>query len=292
MSQSVEITEMLEAFRPGIDSLEAEEWTPLRAALAQDPALRTRFETIEQNDRRVRTAMHDIPLPAGLAERLLAAVVATEQAAATDPTVSTKPAIDEPTVTPAALIANTEGASTRRMTRRNWGLAVGGALSIASMALLAYLSWPVGNQDDAWMSREELAGQVQTWLADEGLVMSQGWSTGSPAVEFPIDPAVQVPPRRWKRIANRSGSPLVVYELSTRNGRTAFLFVSPSKRTIDVPNLPLVKWPLTGSRAAGAWQRSGMLYVLVADEDGVSLEDFVRIPRVASLPTFRQFYVA
>jgi hypothetical protein len=270
---------MLEAFRPGIDTLEAEEWAPLREALAQDAQLRSRFESVQQGDRLLRTAMHEVPVPTGLAERLLASVAAAEEPpSATEPTVILAPTL-------ATSSANeVKGVPPRRMTRRTWGLIVGGALSVASIGLLAFLSWPRTNPDAGWMSREELAGHVQAWLTDQGLATAQGWSTGlsgAVATNYPVDPAVQVRPSRWKRIANPSGSPLVVYELAMRNGKTALLFVSPSERTVDVPRLPLTRWPLTGSRVAGAWQRSGMLYVLVVDEDGVSLEDFVRVPRVA-----------
>jgi hypothetical protein len=275
MSHPAHIHDLLEAFRPGIDTLEAEEWAPLREALAQDAQLRSRFESIQQSDRLLRTVMHEVPVPAGLAERLLATLATAEE----------PPSAAEPTVTLAtSSTSEMKGVPPRRMTRRTWGLVVGGALSVASIGLLAFLSWPRSNPDDGWMSREELAGHVQTWLTDQGLATSQGWSTdlsGPVATTYPVDPAVQVRPSRWKRIADPAGSPLVVYELAMRNGKTALLFVSPTPRTVDVPRLPLTRWPLTGSRVAGAWQRSGMLYVLVVDEDGVSLEDFVRVPRVA-----------
>jgi hypothetical protein len=271
--------DLLEAFRPGVDRLEADEWGPLREALADDGQLRSRFESIRQGDRSIHRAMHEVALPSGLTERLLTSVRVA----------STKPDLLDSS--PAATVVATDpvpqperDSRQHGATRRAWGLIAGGILSVAAAIALVVLNWPAGVENPGLVSREQLAGDLQTWLSDDALRSPQGWSQRiTPALlsSHPVDPNVQVTPSRWRRIPTGNGETGVVYELPLRGGRSAYLFVVNTPRTFNVPTLPMAKWSLSGGRVAGAWQRGHVLYALVVDEDGISIEDLVRIPRVA-----------
>jgi hypothetical protein len=278
MSHSPHLHELLEAYRPGVDRLEDDMWLPLREAVEQNEVLRLRLESVERSDRSIRVAMHDAPLPDGLEERLLAGLMSARSDYELVPTVSGQ--VAEASVEFAAALPS----SPPRYSRRSWGLVAGGILTLAGTVLLALFLRPPHPAQPGVVSTEQLAGELQTWLADEGLHGSRGWSTNfgrSLERSHPIHSAVHVPPTRWRRMPSPNRESVVVYELTTPGGKKGFLFVADTPRTFNVPTLPMKKWSLTGGHVAGAWQRENLLYVLVVDEDGISIDDFVRIPRVA-----------
>jgi hypothetical protein len=292
MNSPPTLHDLAEAFRPGIDSLDAEPWVALREALESDPQLRAQYAAIMQSDQRLRAALHAAPVPDGLAarllERLAQATPAPTVAEASPPLLATMAqlavAADSNPATSAAEPASERAGEPRRRSRRRWGLAIGSALSLGSIAALGWGLWPRHDATSKVVSREELAEDLQQWLADPGLRTSDGWSTSLDSrvvAEHSIDPAIQIPAARWRMLDNPRGGELVVYELKNRAGKTGYLFVSRTPRTYGVPTLPMEKWSLSGTRAAAAWQRSGLLFVLVVEQDGILIEDFVRRPRVA-----------
>jgi hypothetical protein len=80
--KSANFLEQLEACRPGSDDLRDEALAPAAERIAADSTARRYFEHVQRTDARLNIAFHDVPVPAGLAERLLAAVESASPAVA------------------------------------------------------------------------------------------------------------------------------------------------------------------------------------------------------------------
>src|SRR5688572_10680083 len=74
MSQNSRYREQIDACRPGSDDLALPALAELAGAVESDRALADVFARSQRFDRAVSAAMHDVPLPAGLLERLEAKV--------------------------------------------------------------------------------------------------------------------------------------------------------------------------------------------------------------------------
>ena len=139
--RDAEIRDAIESCRPGSDDLGLPEMAPLAQALSADAALRASFNRIQRLDRRIVAATRDVPVPAGLAERVLArlqgpsvdrdadcseqvastaAMPAITTALARATTVATADDMNSPSSPPPSL-------ARRRFSRRAWSLAAVGA---------------------------------------------------------------------------------------------------------------------------------------------------------------------
>lgn len=63
--------QFMEAWRAGSDDLSLPELAPLAAEMAGDPALRAECDMLHDEQHAFRSALHDVAIPAGLAERLM-----------------------------------------------------------------------------------------------------------------------------------------------------------------------------------------------------------------------------
>ncbi len=118
--------ELIDALLPQTEGeddcgLAAAEMEELRAAAAQDPSLAAELRRVQAWDRQLSPALDDVPIPAGLADRLLAAVTA-EMSQAESSTI----------VAP----AKPDGGVSRR--RAMWG--IGMVAGIAASLLLAKIA--------------------------------------------------------------------------------------------------------------------------------------------------------
>jgi hypothetical protein len=272
MNDQPRINELLEAYRPKVDDLADDAWQPLRAPLASDPEVQRRAESIQHHDRVVRNAMHDVPIPAGLAERLLASLPEGDSANL----VSAAPAIASENE---VVSLPPRPAATAQFGRRAWAVAVVGA---AAVVVLTFVLWPKGPTDGGQVSAEDLAGRVVGWENDPALVASGTWKTlpaGQSLSSHPINPSdVRVEATRSiGPVRRNNGLLLVVYDLAGPGGKTARLYVARTNSTFGVPGSPSsLLQGLTGQRRGIAWQRDEYLYVVVVDSPGASPEEFVR----------------
>jgi hypothetical protein len=76
-SQHERILEALDACRAGHDDLHDADLAALAARLAEDADLRDRLARVQRLDVRLAEAIDDVPVPEGLAERLLVALAAS-----------------------------------------------------------------------------------------------------------------------------------------------------------------------------------------------------------------------
>jgi hypothetical protein len=207
-----------------------------------------------QFDAALKAALQDVPVPPGLAERLLACCDAAESAAEPSP----------PLVSVAA--------ARPRFSRRALWLAGAGAALAASM-LLAALLWPRAPQS---VSVHELAAIFPDWLAAS--------EHAAPASALPkgyqLPANLRVLPQGYRQFVTRQSWPAVAASLAPSGSPQATLFIVRSKVSFQVPQTP-VRLPATAGNSAVAWQVRDLLYVLVVEERGQRLEDFLAPVRQA-----------
>jgi hypothetical protein len=278
MNDEPRINELLEAYRPQVDDLADDAWQPLRAPLigeseVSDPELQRRAESIHRRDQVIRSAMHDVPIPAGLAERLLASLPEGNPA----DLLSSAPVISSEAVT-----SPRQPDAPTRLGRRAWAAAV---IGIAAIVALIIGLWPKLPTDGGPGSAEELAGMVTGWENDPALGSDGAWSvlSGQSLSSYPIVPSdLQVPATRVIGPVQRNdGLLLAVYELAGPDGKTARLYVARTNRTFGVPGVPQsLLHGLTGQRRGIAWQRNQHLYVVVVDSQAASPQEFVQLREI------------
>jgi len=268
MNSNDRLREQIDACRPGSDDLGLPALSELADAARRDPAVAAELARSQQLDAQLRSAIRDVPVPAGLAERLLQA--------AQHP--------DEPEAN-VCLPANPERRQwfVRRpnLTRRHWILA---GCSTALVGLIAFVSSQL-LEPLRTVTQEEIASET---LVARAHLSATAWQ---PIAKLPrnirIDPAVIGTPHHWQivRAANSAAwsAGITAIDLTPQGaGRAkAFLFVVSSSAKFSVPTRPaaVARLSLSGGYTATAWQRLGsnLLFVLVVEEDrNQHLEDYLR----------------
>ena len=195
-----------------------------------DRAVADELARSQRFDRAVSTAMHDVPLPAGLLERLEAKLAEAGESETAESTgdVALPPA-------PA------------RFSRR-WNH--GGSVVGRGLALIAVSSmfWP---QPGRQVSNAELAELSSAWLNQE---FPDAWKLS------PLAPTAYAVPRgvlganAWQPFTTSAGEKGVVYDLRTGLRPPARLFVIATPHTYQVGTLPTMLKSTTGNIAVMAWQ--------------------------------------
>jgi hypothetical protein len=242
MSNEPTIRELIDACRADHDDLQrpelAAELAPLAREVGQNAKVAAAYEQSLQFDRQVRSALDDVPLPAGLTDRLLAGCEAAK-------------------ITPATKEPKTRaGVSRRKMLLAGFSLA-------ASLLLLIWGGVEVFTKFNpaAPVSAEQLANSALQWRDQSG--PSAKWQpvTKSTQDAFPIDRAIVVGPSRWAPL----GPNVSVYELKV-GGKRALLFVQRTNRPHAIRNFPSTPLPASGGDSLAAWQRDGFVYVILVTD--------------------------
>jgi hypothetical protein len=155
------------------------------------------------------------------------------------------------------------------------------ALSLAALVLIAVgaMFWPRAGRH---VTNEELAMLATDWFKLP--VASAAWKPirRAPPTAYAVPGAVSGA-TQWQTFSAPGGYKGVVYDL-TRGALQppARLFVIASPHKYDVRTLPFTPLKYETSIAIGAWQKNGLLYVVVVKvEGGQRLEDFVKPSNVA-----------
>ena len=236
--------EAVEACRPGSENL-------------SDAELRTVYDKLKQTDVVLAEAFHDVPVPEGLADRIL-----DRLASAAEPSVLP----EEPIATPDSAVELDSAVAKRGRFWRSRSVLVATVLGTAVSLTAAFV---ILND-----SEEGLTGESVEWAAimlfdnegnspPAGNLISEKASPGS----HPLGPpaVAQLSGIRWRRIDEFLGREGVAYDLAPPGSPRATLYVIkrkvPNLRDFPPPN------PATNSRNqfAAAWQSGGLLYVLVVD---------------------------
>lgn len=262
MSQKPNYREQIDACRPGSSDLSLPALAELAQAADTDRAIADELARSQRFDRAVSTALHDVPLPAGLLERLEARLA---EAGDAEPVESTgEVALPPPPVrfTPRGILA--------------------AALSIAALAFIALsaMFWP---QPGRQVSSAELAELSSAWF-DQKLAQNVWNPVRSAPPTFPVPGGVSGA-NGWQPFATPAGEKGVVYDLTRGLRPRARLFVIATPHDYQVGTLPTRLRDATGNVAVAAWQQGRLLFVVVVvQENGQMLDHFVRPPNVAFAP--------
>ncbi len=264
------IREGIEACRPGVDDLLDYERAGLleladaARAVGEDPEARLLRDRVLKWDAAISESMEQVPVPAGLAQRILARLQATDSATgcASPPLLTgavTAAIQDEPAG------GSVEVARPGLWQRRHWAGASLSAIAAAALVIAAgyWLQW--GSE----LPVEQLAQNWQSELTEDE------WEPAKNApASFPIPDAIRVPPTRYQRIGQFTPTPVVAYELVL--GKTkAMLYAAKMKRAgLRGTPPPGPQWDTAGE-VIGYWQSGDIVYVLVVP-DVRSYRAFVR----------------
>jgi hypothetical protein len=263
----INIDQAIDACRPQSEDLRQPEFAQLARQLAGDAELRQVVERSQAFDSAVQRILQDVPVPEGLAERLLARLAD----AATGPRLAG--AGDEAAIRPgqAGHDGVPEGRFGRRIVNR---LVVSGA--VAATLLLAF--WLVPRRTH---TVEQIVPLALDWV--DSRLDPRGWQTLVPEQselrDFPVPREVIPIPRAWQRVRTELARRCVAYRLGSER-RPAYLFLVPAGYDrADLPRTaPRRPQHQTGSWLVAVWQdgQQRRACVLVFPGSALRYEDLVR----------------
>jgi hypothetical protein len=260
MSQIQRLREQIDACRGGSDDLALPALAELARAAQTDHAVADELARSQHFDRATRAALHDVPVPSGLVERLLTAV---------------GPQVDLPARNDDSSPALKQ--RSRVVSRRF--IAVAGSLALVTLfAISAYQFWP---RSGRLVTKDELSSAVAGWLVQTAR-QPQAWNDGQPK-DVALDGTVSGRAQRWQQfqMASENGwsARVTAIDVAPPGKPRAILFVVQSSARFQVPPTPASRLSLSGGLKAVAWQptSTGVLYVLAVDEDaGQTLDSYLR----------------
>jgi len=272
--------EAMESCRSGTDDLSDPEFAELAARLAENPEFHSQFQRVQQADEAIKTAFAHVPVPAGLADRVLRLLAEAMPSATSESVPASPPVVESCTVTaPAAPTSDSPTASmpptplrdsAERFSRRRLLLGFA-ALSAAAASLAA-----------VWIQTHRTRHETPTSVLEEAMdFFDKDLQPAGELVEGKTPPAayplsrdiVQLPGTRWRAIASFLGDPAVAYDLPAIGGRATLYVVA--KSVADLPAFPPPSPLSTGGKSAAAWQAGGTLYVLVVEGDATTYFNYL-----------------
>jgi hypothetical protein len=197
--------------------------------------------------------MQDVSLPAGLEAKLLAAVQAAQAVplAGVERAIQEEPSAEDKSVT--SIPANIPVKGNRRLFIKVAGGAVAASLLVG---VIACLNWSPNEQP---ITKDELATQVEQWLraVDVRAMAKPTKPTGLPTGVLGTVAGSSV-------ISSSQGK-ITAYSVKLRGSSATLLMVATTK-AYPVGSLPFTKIGVSGGWQVGAWQKGGVLYVIVVPE--------------------------
>lgn len=263
--QKSAIEQAMDVCRPAQFDPEGDDWrqaevAALAAEIELDPRLVERRSRIAAIDSNIAAAVGQAFVPEGLAERLLArlqAAAQADQAAQLGPSVVLGSA--QPVEQVISLSANRPDKWRPRMPRRRW---LAGAAALAACLAGVWVLRPL----DPLSYEQILEAAIQDVDSMQG-----GWSElakGRPLKGYPFSSAIAARLLRWREARAFLGRGAVAYDVASRTGAKATLYVVPLNRVagldFEAPYDSLPRRPLmTGGQATAAWTDGKTLWVLV-----------------------------
>jgi len=275
-SDDPRILEALEACRPGSNDLAEPEMATLAAQLRAFPELDEVRERLQRLDRELGDAFRDVPVPEGLADRILARLTVGEPGSMLPEGEVDSPArADSPQATASSSILEVPTKDRRRAWRRGW-LALAAPAALAASVLTVFLMR--GMRPAESRSPEQLCNDTIAFFLADSQGGSQSIASGSPALNaYPFSSGLpsQFPQITWRPIRDFLGRSGVAYDIVGPGGGAATLYV-----VYGPINTPLGSEPpgdpihSTGQCSAAAWQEGSLVYVLVVAGEA---EDYRRL---------------
>jgi hypothetical protein len=260
--------ESMDACRATSDDLRLPELAPLADRLATDPAARKVFDRIQRFDRRLSEATRDVPVPVGLAERIMACL----ESNSVEPGVVER-AIDLEHDGDSATSATHVAPVRRRMGRRSWLLA---ATAASVLVAAAFTFWP----RPAELTAQRLLENSGDWARKLWNVPAK-W-TSLPAGQrelagFPMPQVINALASRWADVGDDVEWRAVAYDVSPRGGPRAMLLVIKDGEIDEGGPSPTASpQSTTGGLMIGCWQGQGVVYVLVVEGDERSYKNLLK----------------
>lgn len=191
-------------------------------------------------DARLTAAMLDVPVPDGLAQRLL------------------------------------ERLAAERSGSRRW-LLIGGGLMAAAAGLLLAVSLAAPGEER--FSEQSVLDEAIRGFDAAGQPPARLLSEKAAPEAYPVSQMVQCPGgTKWRPLDDFLGRSGVIYDLPGPAGVRTALYVIEQEADgwATSPALPPFT---TAGYCASAWQEGGLLYVLVVQGDRTAYEDYLNLPR-------------
>ena len=262
--------EALEVCRPGSNDLAEPGLAFLAAEMAGNRALRERHDRLQRLDAKVSDAFGDVPIPDGLAGRIMEQLEAARyEPAAADQESSL------PQAPPASAVA--EVAKPRARISRRWLLAGAGSLVAAAAVLVAVIA----NIQPPVHDESVILDLAMDYFGGDGIRRVQGELVADmpPPDDYPISPGVlQSGETRWRRISDFLDCRGVAYDLAPRGGARATLYVVKYPAA-GLPAVAPLRPFTTRNRSTAAWKKGSLLYVLVVEGGPKRYRSFLNYPR-------------
>jgi hypothetical protein len=270
------ILELLEACRPGSDDLSDPAMAPLISQMAASRELDDLYERLQKLDGCLAAAFQDVPVPDGLADRILARL----NAAGTEKVITDMAAPPGSAMAESLAGAQPANAAVRplrfmpRFSRFATSRPVLAGGVTAALVLLAAVGvlWRMGSSDRE-ISPELAIEQFNSDRHDGGTPLdARPAPSGYPCSEF-----LSLPPStRWRDVDDFQGAKAVAYDFQGPRGAGATLYVLRGKAAGSPPSSPPWSPHTTGNRAVGWWQEEGLVYVLVIEGDAAEYRQLLQ----------------
>jgi hypothetical protein len=278
--------EAMEACRPQTDDLKDPLLALLADRLASDAELQQRYQRLQRLDQSLADAFRDVPVPQGLAERILerlnaggAGVRGGVQGSGfgvqgsgfgiqgmDDKASDCLPSPLAPRACPPSHV---------RLSSRRWFLTGAACFAVAAVVFLA-VAWQLTRPrpvDGARLPEAAIA-----YYESESHEGGRDLSQAPPLCPFSGD-VQQFPDVSWRWVRGFVGQDAVAYDLVAANGGRGTLYVISGKG-INLPVRPSPEpYATTRGRSATAWQQGAVVYVLVVEGSPATYQQFLVAPR-------------
>ena len=282
-----DLQKLIDCCRSDAD-LQLPEFQPLAEMVATDPVVQRSWEKSQQMDAEIRQTIRDVAVPAGLQDRLLAALahpvaVSLErpkslerpndfaaQAASTVIETSDDIQADATLAGDAPSIVGPD----RKSNWKAWSVACAG---IAALVLVSVSMWPTSEPSLA--TEDDARTQALQWIAH---LDSAQWQLSNPPTAFPLPTQLRKRPSGWQDVSPRPGSLRVVcYDLSSA-GPKALLFVAWTRQQSNLAMAPPAnaypkeKWRIAVWKANSG--NGSLVYLLAVETGSNQYPDLIRGP--------------
>jgi len=262
MTDERNLYDAIEACRPGSSDLVAPELDWLARELERDPAAREFYDRVQRTDAAIAEAIADVPVPAGLAERLIAGLSAKQQ----EENAASDPAAPMPAAAQSAVTAT---GATRRT--RRWLMLTAAACVVAIVAGgIPLAMWLWGPKPPTVAQLIDEVTRSNGWI--DQAIAGESWEGDlslAPTARAADDENLRYDPLAFQPLPNRFDKGAVAYRLPAPGNARALLFVircrSDDAMLGTAP--PVVPQNDTGGWSVGVWQRDGVVYVLAVEGD-------------------------
>ena len=275
------IRKLIDSCRPQGDDLRQPEMQPLTDLIADDAGVARQLERSRQLDCTITKAVQDVPTPAGLEQRLLAALADSAAVSIEERSASYgEPSRADRQDLPAGRTCGNESdvvlpRKPSNSWRRRWWVPV--ATCAAMLAVIAIVAFRRSGNE---ISYEDLVSAAMSWEANE-----DDWVDGNVIWKsHPLPKEIRV-----ASVARRQKYRLPKYKVLARcydlnlNGRgKACVFVFAKTPGFALPAAPPARPMFTLGKCVAAWTSGGLVYVLVVDGTEETYKRAIRrAPRIA-----------